>query len=465
MSLNLSDRILLNVESTIEKYHMISSGDTIVLGVSGGADSVMLLDVLNVLKDKYNFKIVVAHVNHKIRKGDAERDADFVKNLCAFYGLEFRLKEAYIKDLALEWNMGEEEAGRKVRYSFFQDLAEEFSPAKIATAHNANDNVETVLMRMIRGTGLKGLSGISYKRDNIIRPILDISRDDIEAYIRMKGLIHITDSTNFENIYTRNKIRLDLIPFIKNDFNPNVIDTINSNIKSYTEDSDYFEREVLKVFNDNVIYDSGVYSISNEYLKDLHPAVAKRLLIKIIKSLMNREQIDLGVNEINKLYQNLYDVNKVGTIFTINTNYRVRIGYDNMIIFEKVMDIKPNDLELKVKFDSHMGSFDFRDLKLVYELVEENQIVNTPNCFYLPFRDYSSKELVIRTRRDGDIFRVNDRLHKKLGKYMTDKKIDSVLKNKILLLCDDNEVLCGFDYFVTRFDKRNGEFIKVDVLY
>lgn len=463
----LTDKILLNIENTIKKHNMFEHGETVVVGVSGGADSVMLLDVLNKLKSNYNLKIVVAHVNHKIRKGDAERDAEFVKELCNFYGLEFYLKEANIKELAKEWNMGDEEAGRKVRYSFFYELAEKYKPAKIATAHNANDNVETVLMRFMRGTGVKGLSGISYKRDNIIRPILGVTRDEIEGYIKENNLTHITDKTNFENIYTRNKIRLDLIPFMKEQFNPNLIDTVNKNIKSYNEDADYFDLEVDKVYNEKVkLFENNKYLLALNDLKGLHPAIAKRLIIKIIKFLMNTEQIDLGVYEISNLYDTLLDdYLRMGSVYGLNKDYQVRVSYDGLV-FEKVENEVIDSIYSLNMLDSlclkNIYLEDY-NLSLSFEKVLLENIVNTPDCFYLPFEEYKDKSLVVRTRLDGDIYRIDNVTHKKLSKYMISKKIDSVLRNKLPLLCDGSEVLCIFNHFVTRFNKRDGEFIRIKI--
>lgn len=464
----LTDKILSNIENTIKKHNMFEYGETVVIGVSGGADSIMLLDVLDKLKDKYNLSIVVAHVNHKIRKGDAESDAEFVKNICESYGFEYRLKEADVKQLSKEWNMGDEEAGRKVRYSFFNELAEEFKPAKIVTAHNANDNVETVLMRFMRGTGVKGLSGISHKRGNIVRPILDVTRDDIEEYIRENGLVHITDKTNFESIYTRNKIRLELIPFMKEQFNSNLVETLNNNIQTYTEDSDYFDSEVDKVFKEKVqlVKSSNDLLLELKDLKSLHPAIAKRLMIKIIKVLMNSEQIDLGVSDITKIYNSLVDNENIrmGSIFMLNKNYRIRVTYDGLL-FEKntnnnidsVYEIKLDRLDGKKVYCPDFG------LNLYLEKVVSSNIVNTPNCFYLPLENYKNKILTFRTRKDGDVYRIDDNTHKKLSKYFISKKIDSVLRNQIPLICFESEVLCVAGYFVTRFANRDGEFIKITI--
>ena len=461
--MSITSKIMAVVKQTVEEYNMFSNGDTVIIGVSGGADSVMLLHCLKSLKEEYGISVVAAHVNHKIRPGDAENDALFVENLCKEWGIEFYLREADIKSLSKEWSMSEEEAGRKVRYGFFDDLARIKGGAKIATAHNANDNVETVLMRFMRGTGIQGLSGISFKRDNIIRPILAVTREDIEAYIEENGLTHITDKTNFESIYTRNKIRLELIPFMKDMFNPNLIETVNNSIETYREDADYFEVESERLFNRFTEVKKNSIECSLICLKNNHPALAKRVIIKCIKAVMSSEQTGVGSAEIDKIYQGIDS--EVGTIFILNKEYRIRVSY-NSFIFEKIVEKKKNMDVYEYEFgamDEEFVTYPSFDLNLDYMNVYDMNIVNTPIEFYLPYEEYKGKNLQIRTRRDGDIFRVEDGVSKKLNRVMTDKKIDSEIRDNIVLLCDGNEVLCAFGYFVTRFAKRSGEFMKIRV--
>lgn len=460
--MSVTNQILNTVRETIKKYDMIRPNDTVVMGVSGGADSVMLFHVLNTLKTEYNLHLIVAHVNHKIRKGDAEKDAAFVENLCKVNNVEFHLKEAYIKDLAKEWNMGEEEAGRKVRYGFFAELAG--TEGKIATAHNANDNVETVLMRMMRGTGIAGLKGISYKRNNIIRPILGISRSDIESYLEENGLTHITDKTNFESIYTRNKIRLELIPFMQNTFNPNLIDTLTQNIKTYSEDADFFESESEKEYFSLMSRDGENSSIRLELscLIALHPSIAKRVIIKAIKELKNSEQIDVSADKIDMIFNNLSK--KVGTVFTLNEGYQIRIDYD-YLVFEKKEEVNVvesceiclTDFEQIVKVNNMVES-------LKISVCSEECIDNNGNVCYLPYEMFKNKTLILRSRNNGDIFRVTGSCHKKLNRVFSDKKISGADRDKVLCLCIDEEVIWALGCFATRFDERTGKFFKLELV-
>lgn len=219
------------VLETINKYNLIQNGDKIVVGVSGGPDSICLIDILyNIKIDediKLNFDLVVAHINHMIRD-EAEEDEEFVKNYCENKDILFVSKQVDVQNLAKINKMGTEEAGREVRYKFFWEILEKSNCTKIATAHTKCDNGETVLMNIIRGSGISGLKGIRPKRDDIfIKPLIRVLREEIESYCYENNLNPRHDKTNDENIYTRNKIRNILIPLIKDEFNPNIIETLD----------------------------------------------------------------------------------------------------------------------------------------------------------------------------------------------------------------------------------------------
>lgn len=215
------------VLNTIKKYNMINEEDKIVIGVSGGPDSITLLNVLNKFKEKLNIKIYVAHINHMIR-AEADEETEYVKEFCNGLDVEFFCKKIDAQEEAKKLKIGTEEAGRNIRYAFFEEVAKKVGANKIATAHNSNDNAETVLMNIMRGTSISGLAGIEKIRDGkYIRPLIRCSRNAIEEYCKQNNLQPKFDKSNLENIYTRNKIRNLLIPYIQKEFNPNIIDTIN----------------------------------------------------------------------------------------------------------------------------------------------------------------------------------------------------------------------------------------------
>ena len=204
--------LLEKVRKTIEKHNLLENGETVICAVSGGADSVCLLHLMQSLKCDYNLTVYVANVNHLIRGEESDRDSNFVKSVCKAADVKCFNREYNVKEIAKVRKTGEEECGRILRYEFFDEISKELGGAKIATAHNLNDNAETVLFRLIRGSSAHGLSGISYKRDNIIRPILDITRNEIEDYLVRNGISWCNDSTNALPVYARNKLRLKVFP-------------------------------------------------------------------------------------------------------------------------------------------------------------------------------------------------------------------------------------------------------------
>ncbi len=239
--------------STIEKRGMIKKGDGVVCAVSGGADSVCLLLLLKELQEHFAFELYCANLNHKIRGEEATRDSKFVKALCKKNGIFLFYKEADIPATAKRMHMGEEECGRAERYAFFDEISAKIPNAKIATAHNLGDNAETVLFHLARGTSGSGLCGIPYVRGNIIRPLLDVSRAEIEEYLKAKKQEWVEDSTNFSTEYARNKIRKNVIPVLEQ-INPAAQRKIVGAALLTAEDCEYLEslaqKEAGKIISD-----------------------------------------------------------------------------------------------------------------------------------------------------------------------------------------------------------------------
>ena len=240
------------VLSTIKKYNLIENGDRLVLGVSGGPDSICMLNILNDIRNDKNlhieFDIIVAHVNHLIRE-EASDDERYVEEFCEKNEIEFYSKSIDVQKLANNNKIGTEEAGRKVRYEFFDEVLKKTGSNKIAIAHNKNDNAETIIMNSIRGTGIAGLKGIDIKRGQIIRPLRECERDEIEKYCEIENLNPRIDKTNFENEYTRNKIRNIVLPYIKREFNENIINTLNRLSELVREEDEYIQKQVTDIYN------------------------------------------------------------------------------------------------------------------------------------------------------------------------------------------------------------------------
>lgn len=288
------------VQNTIEKYNLINKNDKVLVGVSGGPDSMTLLHVLQSLE----YNICVAHINHGLRE-NANKEEAFVRKYCEDNNIPFFVKRVNLKENLS--GMTTEEAGRKVRYDFFKEVLEKEKCTKIATAHNSNDNAETVIMNMIRGSGLNGLKGIEPKRDNIVRPLIEIARKEIEDYCNDNNLNPVHDESNDELLYTRNKVRLELIPYIEKNINTNVVNNINRMSKILLEEENYIDELAQKAYDDcQVVIDDEKLMCSLKSFNKFDAVIRKRLILKfIIKILGNAKDIEkVHVDDIVKLCEN-----------------------------------------------------------------------------------------------------------------------------------------------------------------
>lgn len=240
------------VEETIKKFNMLEKGDKIVVGVSGGPDSMTLLNILISLKEKYSLTLSVAHVNHMIRE-NAKIDEEYVKEFCKENNIECFVKRSDVVEKSQKEKKGLEEAGREVRYNFFDEVLKSTNSNKIAIAHNLNDNAETIIMNALRGTGLSGLKGIEPKREKFIRPLIETKREEIEEYCKQNNINPRHDESNDDNTYTRNKTRNIVIPYIKKEYNPNIINTLKRLSEIVRENEEFFKREVEKHYKEIII--------------------------------------------------------------------------------------------------------------------------------------------------------------------------------------------------------------------
>jgi len=275
----------------IRKENLIEEKDKVVLGVSGGPDSISMLHVLWKLTKILSFEIVVAHINHGIRE-EATEDEQYVEKWCQKLGIPFFVLHCKVEEIAKEKKIGLEEAGRNVRYDFFEEVAKKCGANKIAIAHNKNDNGETILMNLMRGSGSKGLCGIFPKQGKYIRPMLETTREEIETYCEQENLQPRVDKTNSENVYTRNKIRNVMIPYMQKEFNPNIMDSLNRLALIMQEQEEYIQQEAKQQYKNILIEE--IKSSENEYnsivlhLKEfnsLPELIEKKIILEAIQKL------------------------------------------------------------------------------------------------------------------------------------------------------------------------------------
>lgn len=245
--------MLEKVKDFINRENLIPQNSTVIVGLSGGIDSMVLLDILTLL----GYNCIAAHCNFHLRNDESDRDEKFVKNWCKTIDTQYTSINFDTKQYAADRKISIEMAARELRYCWFEAIRNEYQANYIAVAHHKDDSVETLLLNLIRGTGIKGLTGISPKNGHIVRPLLCLSRNEIESYISERDIPYVTDSTNHEDIYLRNSLRLNVIPLLET-LNPSVRETIFRTSRNLTEAekiySESIQKSISKVFNDNKIY-------------------------------------------------------------------------------------------------------------------------------------------------------------------------------------------------------------------
>lgn len=444
--------MITRVLSTIRKNNLIKNGDCIVVGVSGGPDSICLLHVLWSLRNDLNLKLVAVHINHMLRGDESYRDEEFVKSFCKKLGVELKSIRVDINKAARQKGMSLEEAGREERYRNFEMVADSIGADKIAVAHNKNDQAETVLMNIIRGTGLDGLKGMDYIRGRIIRPLLDIERSEIEAYILEKKLETVIDSSNLEKIYARNKIRLDVIPNIDNLFGCSLVKSIDRMSRLIKDDMDFIDGKVKKAYCDAVLRkENEEVELLLRKIKKMHIAIKRRVIRKAI------EEVKGNVKGIESIHiENILEMinsGKVGSkidlpgIKAARTYESIRFYNKERLTesfsFEAVLNI-PGITEVgdgKYCIEaSVINEFDFSDFKGI------------KGSSLIQFFDYDKmiEGINIRKRKEGDLFKpINSNGTKKLKEYFIDNKIPRELRDNIPLIAKGNEIVWIIGYKIS----------------
>lgn len=315
---------------TIKENNLIEKEDVIVVGVSGGPDSITLLTCLNKYKEKLGIRLVVAHINHLIRE-DSTEDEQFVENVCKEMNIKFYCKRAKVEEIAKAEKLGTEETGRKIRYEFFDKVAEKENANKIAIAHNMNDNAESMILNLIRGCGLTGLEGIQPNEyEKYIRPLINCSRSEIEDYCDKNNLQPRIDSTNKENIYRRNIIRNEIIPKLQ-EINPNIVDTISRTSDIIAEENVFVKTECDREYKILSNRDCNIISFNLKEFNSLDEIIKSELVFMAIEELVgNRKNVQkINVDDVVKLASR----NISGKFTKINNKVSARVNKGKLEIY------------------------------------------------------------------------------------------------------------------------------------
>ena len=385
----------------IRRYGLISPGDRLICAVSGGADSVALLFAMYLLRERLDITLEAAHFNHRLRGEESDADEAFVKELCGRYDIPLHLGSGRI----LPGKKGLEAAAREARYAFLRSL-----PGKIATAHTADDNAETVLLHLVRGTGLKGLGGISPMNGNVIRPMLTVTRREVEAFLSEYALPHREDSTNATDLFLRNRIRRNVMPLLLQE-NPSLAENLSDMALGLREDEDYLSQMAGETL-------PGVAA-----LREMHPALRARALERFLK--------ENGVSEPEKrhiaLLEQLVFSDKPSARVDLPGGITVARRYDTLEVLGEAQPLSERVLE---------GSLELPELGLRVVCAEADTIVNTPDTFTV----VPAGKIVVRSRLPGDRIRLSGGT-KSLKKLFIDRKIPASERLRIPIIADEAGVL------------------------
>ena len=448
--------LLYTVKETIQREKLINRNDKILVAFSGGPDSLCLLDVLLRLAPEYSLKIYAAHLNHRIRGYDAQKDAMFCYDFCEKNNVTFFLKVVDVPGLAKEQGKSLEDCARQERYKMFYDIKYRLGIDKIAVAHNLDDQAETMLMKLFRGSGMQGLSGMDYIRDGvIIRPLLDVYKRDISEYCEKNFLNPRVDRTNLQDEYTRNKLRLNLIPSIEKNFTPNIKQILSRTANNIRQDFEFIDDVAKSQYN--MIRKSkqdGKVELDTNMLLRENPAIAKRAIRCAIEDLLgNLTDIQsVHINDIMQLIEK-----KSGSMLNLPQNLKVYVFSDTLIF--STDEIKPKEVTYSYKIDTDGYTFvEEIGIGVKTAIMGKEECIGLPTSKYAKAFDYAKikGDLILRSRQAGDKMRpIGLKGTKKIKDILIEKKVPPENKYKYPVLCDDNGILWLFDY-------RIGEDYKID---
>ena len=424
-----------------EKYcitnKLIEKGDRIVVGVSGGPDSLCLLSLLNSLKDKYELELIVVHINHSLRE-EADFEENYVKEMATKLNLKFFSKKVDINMLSKEKKCSTEEVARNVRYEFFREILVKTNANKIAVAHNKNDNAETVLMNIIRGSGNDGVSGIDNKKNEIIRPLICISRAEIEEYCNEKLLIPMIDKTNFETVYTRNKVRNLVIPMLK-EINPDVIESLNRFSEIVRDEEEFIEEYVENIYSKIAKYDNKeLYIEKNEFLK-LKVGIKRRILRMAIYEFKNSLK-DVSFKTINNAINEI-EHSQNGNLIKIVPGVRILVEYNKLKFVKGNIEIKDYIYELNIPGRVYLKEIDKWITAEVKNAEDVAMTEKNPNIHFFDIAK-TGKKLYVRNRKNGDYFYPTGMDGKrKIKDFFSDLKLERKERDEIPIITNGEEIV------------------------
>ncbi len=447
--------MLLNeIKRAIDRYRLVEQGDRLIVGVSGGVDSMVLLHLLNACREAFELSLIVAHVNHGLRPAESEREAELVQKEAARLGLPFEYGQFDTKEFQKTGGLSLQDAARRLRFHFLFSILHKHHAQKIALGHHADDQVETVLLRLIRGAGLQGLKGMLPVREGkVIRPLLDVWGEDIRSFAVERKIPFLSDSSNLNQDYLRNRIRLSLIPLLQREYQPNIKEILLKTSGILREENDYLEKGAEAAYQKIVREEANTLSFKFSEYQSLHQAVQWRVIRKMLEKIYDWEVAtgDTEWSDVQKVYQKLHESSPS---FRLQLSQRgwIEKQYDTVLLRKGEMkSFPPFDVEVISPgrtFISEIGK------EVVVEETDRDRFENYRGPLNTALIDYESLSFPLRIRN----FRPGDRFHplgakgtQKLKEFFIDHKVPRFERPRVPLLVSGEMILWVVGY---RIDER-----------
>ncbi len=432
--------LLIKIRETIKKYSLLDAGDRVVIAVSGGPDSVCLLSVLQALSAELELSLYIAHLDHMFRGKESADEALFVEGLAKKFNIAATIEKVDVPAFCRERGLSAQAGAREVRYGFLANVAEKVGAARIATGHTATDQAETFLMRLVRGAGVSGLSAIPPKRGNIIRPLIEATREDVLGYLKSAGLEYATDPSNAKPVYTRNRIRSDVLPVLR-EFNPRVVETLAAEASLLRDEDEAIEAYLNQMMKGMFDQDEGIIAIKRAEFNALPPAFRRRMfrlaagLLGADSPVLSRVQVDEALCFIAG--------SQTGRAMRLPQGLRVEREYERFNL-SKAQEAERFSHALAVP-----GTTSLPELGIYIERILSEGVpaweAEDKNYRWQALFDYDKigPFLTLRNRRPGDRFcpaGMGGR-SKKLQDYLVDEKVPRRKRDAVLLLCSGEDIL------------------------
>lgn len=470
------------IQKTIDKvcqymldYHMPVKNSHVIIGVSGGADSMCLLFVMLQLRKRLNMTVTAVHINHGLRGDEADADQAFTEHFCKLHGIECVTFHTDIRALADKEKISEEEAGRKYRYTCFEQVKNEYHADCIAVAHHQDDQAETVLFNLARGSGLSGLSGIAPVRDDIIRPLLCLNRREIEAVLKAVDIDFQTDRTNFDTNYTRNKLRHKVIPYMVSEINSETVAHISKTAINVRMALEYIQKQAedalehIRVNTEDDTYSGDSALIDDPGENKNQNAICCRLFLEypeILQKEMLRQWLWKHTGSLKDITEKHLDA--MIELVHHQSGRRINLPYGWIVVktgenlrLVHAISKKISDQNQTVIYDITHIPCEIKitpDTTVTFDILLNEENIRIPENTCTKWMDYDKIKgsLKIRHRQSSDVMSIMGGKHKKLRRVMIDDKIPEDRREQIWLLADENDILCilggrmGEDYKVTK---------------